>query len=258
MTDSAKRLFGLVTIGQSPRDDIMPQIWPFLPSGLAVRQVGALDGLTRDQIADLAPPLSPPRLRPEAQPEGLGGMKGGDYVLHTRMRDGTVVTVGRAGIMPLLQACLEKLEGEGANPILLLCTGELPELRSNALLIEPDRLLVNLVRGLRPQRVGVLVPLPSQIEAAAEKWRAIEAEAVFEAASPYGDEADIMRAARALPGQALDLVVMDCMGYTGIHKQVVVKATGRPVVLASQMVARIVGELVDQGRKQPVSINGDG
>jgi protein AroM len=249
MTDSTKRLFGLVTIGQSPRDDIMPQIWPFLPSGLAVRQVGALDGLTRDQIADLAPPLSPPTLR---------GMKGEDYVLHTRLRDGTAVTVGRAGIMPLLQACLEKLEGEGANPILLLCTGEFPALRSKALLIEPDRLLVNLIRGLRPQRVGVLVPLPSQIEAAAEKWRAIEAETVFEAASPYGDEADIMRAARALPGQALDLVVMDCMGYTGIHKQVVVKATGRPVVLASQMVARIVGELVDQGRKQPVSINGDG
>jgi hypothetical protein len=38
---------------------------------------------------------------------------------------------------------------------------------------------------------------------------------------------------------------MDCMGYTLAHRRVVIQATGRPVILASRVVARIVGELVE-------------
>jgi protein AroM len=226
MPGSRKRVLGLVTIGQSPRDDIMPQMLPLLPVGLDIRQVGALDGLTHEQIAELAP-----------GPQ--------DYVLHTRLRDGSAVTVGRERIKSLLQSCLEQLEHEGANPIVLLCTGKSPELRSETLLIEPDRLLVSVVGGLRPRRAGVLVPLPSQIEAAAEKWRVLEAELVSVAASPYGEQTELTRAAEELGGHPLDLVVMDCMGYTLAHRSVIAQATGRPVILASRVVARIVGELVE-------------
>lgn len=230
MSDSRKRLLGLVTIGQSPRDDIVGQMLPLLPAGLDIRQVGALDGLTCEQIAGLAPGPA-------------------DYVLHTRLRDGQAnelaVTVGRERINTLLQSCLKQLECEGANPIVLLCTGEFPGLRSDTLLIEPDRLLAGVVRGLGPRRVGVLVPLPSQIEAAAEKWGVLEAEMVFAAASPYGGQTELTRAAEELGGHPLDLVVMDCVGYTLAHRRVVMQATGRPVILASRVVARIVGELVE-------------
>jgi protein AroM len=226
MIGSRKRLLGLATIGQSPRDDIVPQMLPLLPVGLDIRQVGALDGLTHEQIAELAP-----------GPQ--------DYVLHTRLRDGSAVTVGRERITSLLQSCLKQLEDEGANPIVLLCTGEFPDLRSDALLIEPDRLLVSVVTGLRPRRAGVLVPLPSQIEAAAEKWRGLEAEVVYVAASPYGEQMELTQAAEELKGYPLDLAVMDCMGYTLAHRRVVMQATGRPVILASRVVARIVGELME-------------
>lgn len=226
MARSRKHVLGLVTIGQSPRDDIMAQMLPLLPAGLDIQQTGALDGLTRDQIAELAP-----------GPQ--------DYVLHTRLRDGTAVTIGREKIVSRLQSCLTQLEGQGANLIVLLCTGEFPRLRSDVLLIEPDRLLFNVVRGLRPRRAGILVPLPSQIEAAAEKWGALGAETVFAAASPYRGHIELTRAAEELAGQALDLVIMDCMGYTLTHKQAVMRTTGRPALLASRVVARIVGELVE-------------
>jgi protein AroM len=226
MSGPRNRVLGLVTIGQSPRDDIVSQMLPLLPAGLDIRQVGALDGLTHEQIAELAP-----------GPQ--------DYVLHTRLRDGSAVTVGRERINAFLQFCLKHLKDEGANPIVLLCTGEFPELRSDALLIEPDRLLVSVVGGLRPRRAGVLVPLPSQIEAAAEKWRELGAEVLFVAASPYGEQIELTRVAEELGGHTLDLVVMDCMGYTLAHRRVVTQATGRPVILASRVVARIVGELVE-------------
>lgn len=144
MFGSRKRVLGLVTIGQSPRDDIMPQMLPLLPAGSDIRQMDALDGLTHEQIAELAP-----------GPQ--------DYFLHTRLRDDSAVTVGRERIESFLQACLKQLKSQGANPIALLCTEEFPELQSDALLIEPDRLLISVVGGLRPRRPGVLVPLPSQI-----------------------------------------------------------------------------------------------
>jgi len=226
MPSYPKRVLGLVTIGQSPRDDIVSQMLPLLPAGLGIRQAGALDGLTREQVAELAPDP-------------------GDYILHTRLRDGSAVTVGRERIEPLLQDCLNRLQGEGANPIVLLCTGEFPGLRSDALLIEPDRLLFSVVRGLGVRRVGILVPLPSQIGDAAEKWKVLGAEMVFAAASPYRGHVELTRAAEELRGHPLDLVVMDCMGYTLAHKQVVMHATGWPVLLASRVVARVVGELVE-------------
>jgi protein AroM len=195
MTGFRKRALGLVTIGQSPRDDVMPQMSPFLPGDVQVRHMGALDGLAHEQILALAP-----------GPD--------DYVLHTRLRDGSSVTIGRERIVSLVQGCIDELEEEGANPIVLLCTGEFPELRGRRLLVEPDRLLINVIRGLGVRRLGVMVPLPSQIDELTEKWDEIDVTVTFAAASPYADEDEVTRAARALRGHELDLVVMDCMGYT--------------------------------------------
>jgi len=228
MTGFRRRALGLVTIGQSPRDDVMPQMTPVLPSNLDLRQLGALDGLTYREILGLAP-----------GPD--------DYVLHTRLRDGTSVTIGREGVVSLVQACIDELEEEGANPILLLCTGEFPELRSQGLLIEPDRLMVNVVRGLGVRRLGVMVPLTSQIGELTEKWGDVDVAVTFAAASPYADEDEVTRAAGELRGRELDLVVMDCIGYTAAHKRTVSQATGRPVILSSSVVARIVGELLESG-----------
>jgi protein AroM len=219
-------VLGLVTIGQSPRDDVMPQMMPYLPDNVDIRQAGALDGLDNDELAELAPDLD-------------------GYVLHTRLRDGSSITVGREQIVSLVQARIDQLEGEGANLILLMCTGEFPTLRSDVLLVEPDRLLAGVVDGLRPRRMAVFVPLPSQAEATDEKWEAVDAEKVYVAASPYGEADEIIRATELLQGHPpVDLVVMDCMGYTEAHRRLVVKAMGKPVILASSLAARVVGELL--------------
>ncbi len=225
MRSEPQPVLGLVTIGQSPRDDILPQMLPFLPPGVTIWQEGALDGLTREQIAGLAPAA-------------------GDYVLHTRIQDGSAVTVGRRQIQPRVQTCLDRLAARGANPILLLCTGEFPGLSHSGLLIEPDCLLVGVVHSLRPGRLGVLVPLSSQTEAAAQKWHIAARELNLESASPYGAEAEIQRAAAALAAQKPDLVVMDCMGYTASHKKAVAAICRCPVILAASLIARLTAELL--------------
>jgi protein AroM len=201
---------------------------PHLPADLEVRQMGALDSLDHEQILCLAP-----------HPD--------DYVLHTRLRDGSSVTIGREYIMPLVQGCIAQLEEGGANPILLLCTGDFPELKSNGLLVEPDRLLLSVVWGLGVRRLGVMVPLSSQVGEMAERWEQIDVGVTWAAASPYAEQDEVTSAAAELTGHWLDLIVMDCMGFTQAHKEIVSRATGRPVMLASCMVARVVGELLDSG-----------
>lgn len=61
-----KHVVGTVTIGQTPRTDVIPELSAIL-GDVTVREAGALDGLSRAEIAGLAP-------------------QRGDYVLVTRLR----------------------------------------------------------------------------------------------------------------------------------------------------------------------------
>ena len=98
---------GAVTIGQSPRSDVIADIRPILGSEVDVVEAGALDGLTKEEIAKLFP-------------------KEGDYVLVTRLRDGTSVKVAERYITPLLQDKISNLFESGIPVVLLLCTGNFP------------------------------------------------------------------------------------------------------------------------------------
>ncbi len=86
------RKIGLITIGQSPRVDVVPEIKEELRDvEVEVVECGALDKLSKDEIRALAPGE-------------------GEYVLVTRLRDGTEVRVAREKILPLMQGCIDSLE----------------------------------------------------------------------------------------------------------------------------------------------------
>ena len=46
---------GLITVGQAPRSDVVPDMAAILGGDVEIVEAGALDGLTREQIAPLAP-----------------------------------------------------------------------------------------------------------------------------------------------------------------------------------------------------------
>jgi protein AroM len=223
--NSHEPVLGLVTIGQSPRDDVLPQMLAHLPEHLVIRQAGALDGLSQQQLAQLEP-------------------QGNDYVLHTRLRDGSSVTIARRHIDALVQGAIDRLEQDGVDLILLLCTGEFPGLHSRVLLVELDRLLLHVVTGLGPRRMAMFEPLASQIEDATHKWGEVGAEAIYVAASPYQQPSTVGEAALELIDLPLDLIVMDCAGYTEEHRHLVQKVLKAPVVLASSLSARVLAELL--------------
>lgn len=217
---------GLITIGQSPRVDVVPEMVQIL-GDVDIIECGALDNLTAEEIQKLAP-------------------KEGDYVLVTRLRNGTQVRLSKEKIVKLLQTCIEKLENE-VDVIGILCTGKFSKLKSKKLLIEPSILLLKVVESILPQgKLGILIPSPDQIEETEEKWSHIGVETKILVVSPYlGKEEEFKKAARIL--KDCDLIVLDCIGYNLKAKEIMKNLTKKPVLLPRTLMAHVIRELVEGG-----------
>jgi protein AroM len=225
MTRALRPVVGLVTIGQSPRPDVVPDMAAVIGPGVDVREAGALDGLTRADIDALAP-------------------RGDDEILVTRLRDGAPVFLGRQRIERLLEARIATLEREGATLTALLCTGDFPKLSATRPIIQPQPVLVGTLRGMSwPGRLGVVVPSVPHVPQAEARWRGEGFDPVVAALSPYDEEdpAALRRAAEAVRGSGL--VVMDCMGFRRKTRDEMAGLAGAPVLLANLLVARVLAEL---------------
>lgn len=222
-----KPKIGTITIGQSPRVDVIPEIRPLIGCDVEILEIGALDDLSLEDVQSAYTPQA------------------GDYVLHTRMRDGTAVTIGKQAILSRMQACVDTLTQRQVDLIVLLCTGHFPEFRSSVLLIEPQKITDSLIMALtRTQhKVGILIPLAEQATQAKFHLSNADDKMVIVPASPYTSSDEITPAAEQLRQEKVGLSVLHCIGYTLAMKQVVKKITEKPVILARSLIAQILREL---------------
>lgn len=217
-----------LTIGQSPRSDILPLLRQHLPDAVT-DHAGLLDGLS---VADIAARFAP---------------AAGDRVLVSRLQNGEQVRLSAPKVEQGLQRKISTLEQLGYDTILLLCTGEFSQLVTRrAILLEPDRIIPPLICALvQQQRVGIVVPVEEQIVEQAGKWQKLPVQPCYAVASPYqGDQTTFFDAADNLKAQGAALVVLDCMGYHQQHQAVLQQRLGVPVLLSNQLVARLAAELL--------------
>jgi protein AroM len=220
-------VIGLVTIGQSPRTDVVPEMAAVMGPAIDVRESGALDGLSRSAIEKLAPAAH-------------------EEILVTRLADGSSVFLGKEKIVGLVEERIAALEREGATMTALLCTGAFPRLRATRTLIQPHPVLLGTLRGLSwPGRLGILTPSVPHVPQTEARWRRDGFDAVVAPLSPYEEEdpAALQRAATAMRDGDAGLVVMDCMGFRRKTRDELSGLTGVPVLLANLLVARVIAEL---------------
>jgi protein AroM len=218
---------GLITIGQSPRVDVVPEMAAVMGPGIHVHEAGALDGLGRAEIARLAP-------------------SGRDEILVTRLADGTAVFLGKDKIVGHVEARIAALEDAGASVTALLCTGAFPPLRTRTLLIQPQPVLLGAVRGMRwPGRLGVVTPSVPHVPQTEARWRADGFDPVVVPLSPYEheDAGALARVSAAFRAARAGLIVLDCMGFNRKTRDELRALTGAPVLLANLLVARVLAEL---------------
>lgn len=221
--DIMTKSVAFITIGQTPRDDILPEILPLLPHDLDWQEYGAMDGLAPADIVAGAPQYREERLV-------------------SRLSDGSEAVVSKAWLLKRLQALIERIDDGRHCALVLLCTGDFGSLESKTLLIEAQGVLDGLTDALADGRrsVGILVPLEEQCAEFAAKPLRVSAKTVT-FASPYSGNR-IRIAARELA--KADFAVMHCLGYTEAMRERVAAETGRPVLLARRALAGAIAQVL--------------
>jgi protein AroM len=224
---SAVRI-GAVTIGQSPRDDVVPELEGHLGGDVEIVQRGALDGVTIEVIRANAP-LS------------------GETTLVSRLENGSEVAVDMRFVEPRLQQQICSLEEQGIQLILLLCTHRFEGLSSNVTLLRPASVLERLVEMQKVRRLGVFTPSAKQTRAQRIRWRAYALEGIrVSSASPYLEGSGIKEAAATMRDKGVDIAVMDCIGYTEEMRSLVQGILNVPVYSAVSALGDAAAEAVQK------------
>ena len=111
---------GLITIGQSPRDDLVSEIRTFIPKSVSIVQAGALDQLSLEEITSHFPVVP-------------------EKTLVTQLTDGSEVRVDRDFVHTRLQQMVHSLERE-VDLIGILCSGHFSGLVCEVPLLLPYQL----------------------------------------------------------------------------------------------------------------------
>lgn len=184
-----------MTIGQSPRPDLLEPLRAQLPDDVEIIEVGALDSLTAATL-------------PGQDHRHAADRPAASYPLTTRLRDGTRVTLDEADLTPLVQGAVERGEEAGAAVSLLLCAGGFLEVTARGPLVRPFDAAVGDLRALGARRIAVLVPFEAQAGPSARKW----SDAGFDPVPIVGDPLTLAPAEPAR--NAPDAVVLDYVGHS--------------------------------------------
>jgi protein AroM len=220
---AAKARVLFVTIGQTPRTDLMPELRRAVGDLVEVHELGALDRLKTGEIRAMAP-------RP------------GEHRLVTRLADGSEAVIRKDLMFERLQTVFDDIAGDEFLCTVLLCTGHFPAFRVKGLFLEAQSIVDDSVTAIarHMHTIGVMVPLREQMD---EFHFRPGPDQTLKAsyASPY-TPGRLEEAAGDL--KDADVIVMHCMGYTEDMRRTVARASGRPVLLARRLVAAAVSQLV--------------
>jgi protein AroM len=217
---------GVALIGQGPRPDYEAFFRQCLNADDEIIVKGALDELTFDEIKALK-------------------RQKGDGVLATVDRNFVPIVIPEAEVKKRMPEKISLLEKQGANIIVVVCTGQFVELSSKVPLVLPSEVLTHTVSAIaRGCRIGVLVPEKEQIPQLQTKWITVDVDAYMAAVSPFNQSDMIAQACIDLKRYDPSVIVMDCMGYDQRMRETARLASGKPVISARSILAKYICELV--------------
>jgi protein AroM len=216
-----------VTIGQTPRSDIVPEMMAEIAAGLdaqpSYEEFGVLDGL---EGADL----------------DAYRARDGEHSFATRLASGEEIISSKERTEERLNQLLAAIDGKGFDIVVLLCTGTRIDPLNNTLVVEAQRIVDSTVEALAAscRNLGVILPLERQVAEFAQR-HVFAGDPTVVSASPYSGGG---MAAGAKGVADCDLVVMHCMGYTAAMLDEVRTTVNAPVLLSRRVVAGVVRQMI--------------
>ncbi|MFX0181870.1 MAG: AroM family protein [Candidatus Hodarchaeota archaeon] len=219
-----KSKIGLLTIGQSPREDILPELIPLLSPNIEIVEVGLLDGLSFEKILELKPEIT------ESQ-------------LVTRLNDGSQVQLSEEKISKLLPRTIHlMLTEKNVKAIGILCTHNFPKSNFSCPIIYPFDYLKFLVNNvLEIRNLGVVIPSYDQIGMTENKWGTEKI--VVEAKSPYNESKSWRRVIQHFVQEKVEAIVLDCIGYKITDKLEMQNLISVPILLPSVVLVFAINQL---------------
>jgi protein AroM len=219
-----------ITIGQTPRSDVVPAMRRLLPGHVRIVEYGALDGMQRGEIDAFA-----------ARPGEVG--------IVTRLKDDSSVLLSHDLILPKMQEKVDTaVNVDDAELLVILCGADWSALRSPRLIVNPGQLFPGVVGALAAgRRLGIIKPDAGQVESEQQRYATRGIDAVVTSASPYTGPERLREARNAgtlFREAGVELVWMTCVGMDEAMRAVVADATGTPVLLAQSLLARVVADLL--------------
>ncbi len=221
---------GTLTIGQSPRPDVVPALANMLGPRFRILEAGALDGLSGTEIAGIAP-------------------RDGELAHRTRMRDGSPTPLlSHARLVPYMQTQVDALVNQGVACVVVLCAADWSELNSKKLIVNAGPLSEGVITSLAARRkLGVIRPKETKLEDEQRYYGRFGIKVALASANPYLGDArlDAARlAAEQLREANVDLVWMACVGMDEPMRKTVSEIVQRPIVLAQSLLAHVTAEVL--------------
>jgi protein AroM len=228
MNSSSVRRVASLTVGQTPRIDVLPDIMAHMTLPVEVEEFGALDGLSDAEVADLAP-------------------RADELCLITRLRDGREVLVSKPRVAERLEAICRSLDSQRFDLVVILSTGLFREFESPCPMVNAQRAMEASIDAIAAagQTVGVIYPLHRQVaENAGYSMPGVSLRFSY----AESGVADSLREA-ATDLDSCDLIVLNSVSFTEADRVVVTRHTGKQVILARRMVAGAIRLLLDPGMR---------
>ncbi len=216
---------GLLTIGQSPREDVVPEMKPFFLPDIEILEKGLLDNLSSEEIRGLKP-------------------KTGETPLVTRLRKGGSVQLSEKKISSLLPEAIDSMKTKMKVKVVgVLCTNDFQKTEFPPWVIFPFNSLKFLItRIINVKCLGVVAPLEGQIDAAKKKWK--KDKVIVEVKSPYARGNSWKEIAQTFSQKKVEVVILDCIGYKIKHKRALQKLLSVPVLLPRIILAFAIDQHV--------------
>lgn len=218
---------GFATIGQAPRDDLVPYLVENIDTPVEYAEMGIMDTLSPDEISAL-------------------NLKDRSQHMVTRLRDGSSATIAHSLAVPRMQTVVSAL-AEECDIVVILCGADWSEVKANKPVLNLGSLFPHIVRGAAQQvRLGVIRPSEGQIVSTRDQYRdefMLDAEVV--SAFPYDDQAidRARQAAKELKNWGAEMLWMTCVGMTEEMRAAAQEEFQGPIILARSILARVLSEL---------------
>ncbi len=224
---SSKIVIGCLTIGQTPRQDILNDLAVLLPKNYKLAEFGALDGLSKEELTKLA-------------------SSGQEEYYITLLKDGTAVKVSKEAMEKLIEKKLAQLEKGDINLAVLLCTGEFPPIDTKIPYFRSSEIVKEKVKSkYRQKKIGIIVPSAGQKNYLSKRWKDLGIEHDIYACPPYSGSRECTPIIKKLKESKADFILLDCLGYDLAMARKISQETDKPVLLPRQVIAEHLIKYID-------------